>query len=250
MLDVSHANHLSSIALRPDTDLCLQPSVRRLGILLLLFDVYLTWSRIESLPAQFSIKSPIPTLNIFSQYFFYLFLCAATTISHHLTVRYLVSTFRLGVSSEDDDQSHEANANNNTNSNNSGTAYLPISPKKPTSNGVSTALVVSSCMSIFPILTVVWKYGDASNKTPSSAQSPLSSSSIAFSTGFLSAQGQGVDWVRRGVAWAVAVQNMEALRILLGCGYLGASGAVAAGAAVRWTVRAAILGVAGLGEAG
>jgi len=57
-----------------------------------------------------------------------------------------------------------------------------------------------------------------------------------------------VDWVRRGVSWAVAVQNLEALRILLGCGYLGAGGVVAAGAAVRWFVRTATLGVAGLGE--
>lgn len=56
--------------------------------------------------------------------------------------------------------------------------------------------------------------------------------------------------MRRGVAWAVAVQNMEALRILLGCGYLTALGSVVAGGAVRWVVRSVILGGVGLGAEG
>lgn len=55
--------------------------------------------------------------------------------------------------------------------------------------------------------------------------------------------------MRRGVSWAVSVQNVEALRILLGCGYLTASGLVMAGTAVRWVVRSVILGSVGL-EAG
>ena len=56
--------------------------------------------------------------------------------------------------------------------------------------------------------------------------------------------------MRQGVAWAVAVQNMEALRILLGCGYLTALGLVAAGVAVKWVVRSVILGAVGLGADG
>ena len=56
--------------------------------------------------------------------------------------------------------------------------------------------------------------------------------------------------MRRGVAWAVAVQNMEALRILLGCGYLTALGLVAAGGVVSWLVRSVILGAVGLGAEG
>ena len=52
--------------------------------------------------------------------------------------------------------------------------------------------------------------------------------------------------MRRGVAWAVAVQNMEALRILMGCGYLTAFSLVAAGGAVKWVVRSLILGIVGL----
>ncbi|KAK4696869.1 lipid intermediate transporter, partial [Lecanoromycetidae sp. Uapishka_2] len=223
----------------------LDPSILRLGILLILFDVYLTWSHIESLPPSFAAKSPIPTLNIFLQYLYYLFLCIVTTLSQHLTVRFLVGAFRLG-NAADDERSSEGSP---TKDSNTSTAPLPVPPRKPTPNAVSTALVVSSCMSIFPILTVVWKYGDAP-KTSSAVESSSNSSSVAFTSGFLSGQGHGVDWVRRGVSWAVAVQNLEALRILLGCGYLGAGGVVAAGAAVRWTVRAAILGMAGLGEGG
>ena len=71
---------------------------------------------------------------------------------------------------------------------------------------------------------------------------PNRSSSMAFAFSLLFMEGGGADWVRRGVAWAVAVQNMEALRILLGCGYLTALGLVAAGGVVRWVVRSVILG--------
>ena len=53
--------------------------------------------------------------------------------------------------------------------------------------------------------------------------------------------------VGRGVEWAVAVQNLEALRILRGCGYLSAAGLVAAGAAASWIVESLILGSVGLG---
>ena len=96
---------------------------------------------------------------------------------------------------------------------------------------------------------VVWKYDDASDSSRFT-QSPLNSSSVAFTSGFLSTQGRGVDWVRRGVSWAVAVQNLEALRILLGCGYLSAGALVAAGGAVRWVVSITILGAVGLQDEG
>lgn len=91
---------------------------------------------------------------------------------------------------------------------------------------------------------VVWKYGDTSEaRNPASITVPSFNDSSAISVfSFLSTQGGGVDWVRRGVAWAVAVQNMEALRILLGCRYLTALGLVAASGAVRWIVRTVILG--------
>ena len=105
-----------------------------------------------------------------------------------------------------------------TNSSGSSTPATTVS--KPTSNGnsISTALFVSSCMKLFPILMVVWKYDDAGGN------------------------------VGRGVEWAVAVQNLEALRILLGCGYMGPAGLVAVGWVGRWVVARVVLGIVGLGK--
>lgn len=225
------------------------PSITRLGTLLLLFDVYLTWSHIESFPPSVTANSPIPTLPVILQYAFYLFLCAFTTLSQHLTIRWLAIVWKLGATAKDEhinDGGPNANFNGNT------IAPPPAPPKKPTPNSISTALFVSSCMSLFPILMVVWKYGDTSEVTNSTSttESPLNSFSVTFLFSFLSTQGGGIDWVRRGVAWAVAVQNMEALRILLGCGYLTALGSVVAGGAVRWVVRSVILGGVGLGAEG
>jgi len=71
-------------------------------------------------------------------------------------------------------------------------------------------------MKLFPVLMVVWKYDDIGGQL----------------------------W--RGVEWAVALQNLEALRILLGCSYLGAGALVAVGAFARWFVGRVIMGIAGL----
>ncbi|KAJ5565760.1 Arv1 protein [Penicillium sp. DV-2018c] len=65
-------------------------SIIRLGVLLLLFDVYLTWARIEkdpSLAATFLSRAPIIV-----QYIFFLSLNTVATLAHHLTVRLLAST--------------------------------------------------------------------------------------------------------------------------------------------------------------
>ena len=53
--------------------------------------------------------------------------------------------------------------------------------------------------------------------------------------------------VARGVGWAVAVQNVEALRILLGVGYVKAAVLVAAGKMVGEGVGWGVLGGFGLG---
>ncbi len=50
----------------------------------------------------------------------------------------------------------------------------------------------------------------------------------------------------RSVGWAVVVNNVEALSILLDCGYGAAGVLAAAGAAVRWGVARVILGAVGL----
>lgn len=62
-----------------------QRSIVRLGVLLLLFDVYLTWSRIEkssTLPSTPLAKAPIIV-----QYLFFLTLNTLATLAHHMVVR-------------------------------------------------------------------------------------------------------------------------------------------------------------------
>ncbi|KAL9587016.1 MAG: hypothetical protein Q9212_000544 [Teloschistes hypoglaucus] len=124
----------------------LDPSITRLGVLLLLFNVYLTWSRIENLP-HMTASSPIPHLPILLQYAFYLLLCAITTFAQHLSIRWLAQAVGLEARSGSD-----ADA---------GREDVEDIPGRSTPNGISTALFVSSCMKLFPILMVVWRFEDA-----------------------------------------------------------------------------------------
>ncbi|KAI4141905.1 MAG: hypothetical protein LQ340_007504, partial [Diploschistes diacapsis] len=80
--------HLLFNRLGRDDD-AFDPSITRLGTLLLLFDVYLTWSGIEALPHLHTSSSPIPHLPIIIQYLFFLLLCVSTTAAQHLTIRFL-----------------------------------------------------------------------------------------------------------------------------------------------------------------
>ncbi len=48
------------------------------------------------------------------------------------------------------------------------------------------------------------------------------------------------------MSWAVLFNNVEALLILLDCGYVKAAGLALAGTTMRWMVEGAVLAVAGL----
>ncbi|KAH0607026.1 uncharacterized protein H6S33_003014 [Morchella sextelata] len=159
-----------------------EPSIIRLGILLLLFDVYLTWARIEKEIPQdpFNTFGILTKQPIVVQYMFFLLLCLTESLLFHLTIR-LLSRFLFGFT-------------------------------RP--NSVSTALLVSSCTKLFPILMVIWEYD-----VPAAAKS---------------------------VGWAVVVNNVEALRILLGVDYVRAAGLAGAGAVVRATASQGILAWTGL----
>ncbi|RPB19486.1 Arv1-domain-containing protein [Terfezia boudieri ATCC MYA-4762] len=150
------------------------PSILRLGILLLLFDVYLTWARIEKeAPLNAQMRSNYNLLTrqpIVLQYLFFLLLCTTESLLSHLLIRLLTRLFSF-----------------------------------PRPNAVSTALLVSSCTKLFPILMVIWDYD-----VPAAAKS---------------------------VGWAVVVNNVEALRILLGVGYFWAAGLALVGALVRGWVE-------------
>ncbi|ODM16601.1 hypothetical protein SI65_08108 [Aspergillus cristatus] len=370
-------------------------SIIRLGILLLLFDVYLTWARIEksqSVTSSFLIHTPI-----IIQYFFFLTLNALATLAHHLTVRLLASvlvprrlTADSGKSSEgsaDDGtladqpstshpspstcsssgvqhrapqaQPHTTAANPPTASppklsqhdsasvsspslvrTNSASGNLtpplpppppvapplrrastapitnlqPLPPPAPASpTAISTALLVSSCAKLFPILLVIWGPDGSGGNNPSSesyAQSPAD----IHSRPLIIARQQGVptpiatlvpaatsglspstssltsllpaswpmpplfeSWIAKiasmmpvsapanqylalfldsmgsllslGAAdtHLVLLSNIEALYILLGCGYLRAVALAVAGLVARWAVQRVILGAVGVG---
>ncbi|KAL5119141.1 hypothetical protein ACEQ8H_002848 [Pleosporales sp. CAS-2024a] len=160
-------------------------SIQRLGILLLLFDVYLTWSHIEKLPCPWLASSNAAVLekhSLLGQYSFFLALVTLSTLAFHVPIRLLCRT-RL--------------------------AYYP----HPTP--LSTALLVSSCTKLFPILLIIWDYD-----LPSAATA---------------------------VNWAVIVNNIAALEILMDCGYVRASALVGVGAAVRSVVAWGMLRAVGLG---
>ncbi|PNY23990.1 Uncharacterized protein TCAP_06091, partial [Tolypocladium capitatum] len=115
------------------------PSIIRLGVLLLLFDVYLTWARIEkqTLPASTPGESNLGRLAqqpIVLQYLFFLMLCALSTLAFHLSIRFLASSPLSPLNA------------------------LRIMPRHARPNSVSTALLVSSSTKLFPILMVIWEY--------------------------------------------------------------------------------------------
>ncbi|KAH6688067.1 Arv1-like family protein [Plectosphaerella plurivora] len=171
-------------------------SILRLGILLLLFDVYLTWARVEKetqstntppLQSEFSDLSRQP---IVTQYLFFLIFCSLSTLAFHMTIRFLATSpwsplVALGAA---------------------------VRHNRP--NSISTALLVSSSTKLFPILMVIWSYD-----VPAAAQA---------------------------LGWAVVANNVEALRILLDCGYANAALLVLSGAIARWAVGAVVLFMAGL----
>ncbi|KAK8188419.1 Arv1-like family-domain-containing protein [Phyllosticta capitalensis] len=296
-----------------------QPSIIRLGILLLLFDVYLTWARIEkaspssssspldpssnpsSLNTSSSSNSPqnqqnqqppfLSTQPLVLQYMFFLGLCTAQTLAFHLPIRFLCMhpprlwlpgfCARWGSSGEDlgvagvghgggsgggggggalmlppatvaalagaasggtTTTTTTAHATTSGGGNGAGGAgrgsrtpsaslppsgtttphtlpspphpkYIPLIPHHPFPTPISTALLVSSCTKLFPLLLIIWDYD-----LPSSASA---------------------------VSWAVIVNNIAALEILMDCGYLRAGLLVGVAAAVRAVVGSAVLGSVG-----
>lgn len=191
--------------------------------MLLLFDVYLTWARIEKLPlpsgsllldpaaaAQLhnSSSATLPHGAVTNavvlqgyplglQYLFFLCLVTLSTLAFHLPIRLLCSY---------------------------NPSRLPGAVRRlwqrliayfPNPTPLSTALLVSSCTKLFPILLIIWDYD-----LPSSATA---------------------------VSWAVIVNNIAALEILMDCGYVRAGILVAVGAGMRTLVMWTILRAAGLG---
>ncbi|KAH9877002.1 hypothetical protein IAQ61_002363 [Plenodomus lingam] len=172
-------------------------SILRLSILLLLFDVYLTWARIEKLPlppsspyyttaapslpnTPFTSAHPTPPTNalvlqaqpLLIQYLFFLVLVTLSTLAFHLPIRLLCC---LSPSTPTPPSSSSPTS-----------LYHKLIPYFPHPTPLSTALLISSCTKLFPILLIIWDYD-----LPSSATA---------------------------VSWAVIVNNVAALEILMDCG--------------------------------
>ncbi|KAF2002280.1 Arv1-like protein, partial [Amniculicola lignicola CBS 123094] len=200
-------------------------SIIRLGILLLLFDVYLTWARIEKLslpPSPLHRTSPStspspssqannPLTNttttttnatlleaqpLVLQYLFFLLLVSSSTLSFHLPIRLLCSLSPTRIPPL------------------LRSIYSRLIPYYPHPTPLSTALLVSSCTKLFPILLIIWDYD-------------LQASATA-------------------VSWAVIVNNIAALEILMDCGYLRAGVLVGLGAGLRSFVANFVLRGVGL----
>ncbi|KAI0405006.1 carbohydrate-binding module family 50 protein [Xylaria palmicola] len=190
--------HLLHNTLMRDRDK-FDPSIIRLGTLLLLFDVYLTWARIEKQESSISPSAAskggshlgsLAQQPIVFQYLFFLILCTFSTLAFHLSIRFLTSSPASPL------------------------ALAGLLPTYPRPNSVSTALLVSSSTKLFPILMVIWDYD-----VPAAA---------------------------RSLGWAVVANNVEALQILLDCGYGAALALAATGAVARWLVGRAVLWCVGL----
>ncbi|GLI82091.1 hypothetical protein PoHVEF18_010492 [Penicillium ochrochloron] len=340
-------------------------SIVRLGILLLLFDVYLTWARLEkdpSLATTFIARAPIVV-----QYLFFLTLNAAATLAHHLTVRLLASmlvpqSHRYGAPETSTTQSattattgdttpfpscpptptirpsptsqanHAAQQlsslglpaakltpnplfpNDTTSPSDPSLTTQPQStlpPQRPapplrrtstapiqniqplppptaaSPTAISTALLVSSCAKLFPILLVIWGAdgsGSGSGITSITASESTFRKDIGASKAALSSSARDAasspallesylaaaevslrpylptqyvtglfdllaSLLSLGVvdAHLVLLSNIEALYILLGCGYLRSVVVAVAGQVARWAVQRVILGAVGVG---
>lgn len=227
-----------------------QPSIFRFGLLLLLFDVYLTWARIEKaypqtpLPASpllFGTTSSNTTTNTTTpssspQNLTDLLQASTSTATTNLPPTHLTKqpiliqyTFFLLLCSISGLAFHlpirllsthalplllplQDTREDTSSSSDPHSRCYKDKYKYP--NRISTALLVSSITKLFPILMVVWDYD-----LPSSASA---------------------------VAWAVIANNVAALEILLDCGWVASCALVGVGAGCRAGVAWGMLRAVGL----
>lgn len=120
--------HLVFNVLTPDTSPSttndnLHPRVRRLFLLITLFEVYLTWAQVEKGP-QTPLTRYLLGLPIITQYNYFLIICLTEAITWHVSVRVM--------------------------------ARILLGWKRP--NALSTALLISSATKLLPILMIIWDY--------------------------------------------------------------------------------------------
>ncbi|KAK9246698.1 Arv1-like family-domain-containing protein [Lipomyces tetrasporus] len=114
----------------------LHSNVRRIFVLITLFDVYLTWARVEKEALRggsgaTEVDKRILQFPVLGQYLFFLVYCLTETIVTHLVLR-LFSRFVVNQDS---------------------TQARPYEP-----NTVTIALLISSATKLFPMLMIIWSY--------------------------------------------------------------------------------------------
>jgi lipid intermediate transporter len=194
-----------------------------------LFDVYITWARIERSNTSLSSGSEhgdagpewaLANAPIITQYLFFLTMNILATVAQHASIR-LLSRYLM------DRFDHRQPGDSHSDETVSGRA----SP-----SAISTALLVSSCTKLFPILLVIWPTANSdSNSEPDSEASLGRGLGKAF-----------VSNASNYVGWVVLLNNIEALLILLDCGYVVATGLALTGLMFRQTVEGMALAMVGL----
>lgn len=211
----------------------LDPSILRLGTLLVLFDVYITWARIERSNSSLSSLDDslagtgwaLADAPIILQYLFFLGMNVFATIAQHAVIRVLSRTLITRFNPIGKQQTAD------------GAQSDQAHPGTASPSAISTALLVSSCTKLFPILLVIWPTANTDS------ESEQGSAVGGFSRAFASNASSYVGWV-------VLLNNIEALLILLDCGYILATSLALAGLVCRWSVEAWALSLVGLKNSG
>ncbi|KIW48471.1 uncharacterized protein PV06_01052 [Exophiala oligosperma] len=204
------------------------PSILRLGILLILFDVYITWARIEkssTVNGGNEYGSGLTGMPILTQYLFFLTMNVLATAAQHAIIRFLARVLVKEREHPQQQQDGKPDGHKSPQSPAAKTNIQPIVvPGHASPSAISTALLVSSCTKLFPILLVIW---------PTEVKGGGPSGFAFRATNY--------------VGWAVMVNNIEALLILLNCGYVAATGMAVSGMLARWAVEYWALSLVGLG---
>lgn len=218
----------------------LDPSILRLGILLVLFDVYITWARIEKgNTAEKPGGSVLTSWPILSQYLFFLTLNIVATLAQHFTIRGLAylqlqkphEEVEASPTVESTAKSHSRQASaqeplSDTIHDEAEVPSVGFQRRAVSGSAISTALLVSSCTKLFPILLVIWP--TTSSSESESSVGPFASRAASY------------------IGWVVLANNIEALLILLNCGYVLATGLATAGMLARYLVEGWLLAAVGL----
>jgi lipid intermediate transporter len=147
-------------------------------------------------------------MPILAQYLFFLTMNILAIVAQHGTIRLLVKN---ALPRPVPHRSRETSE------------HTLVTTIPTSSSSISTALLVSSCTKLFPILLLIW---------PTEAKESDSFGFAFRATNY--------------VGWAVLLNNIEALLILLDCGYVIATALAVSGFIARWAVETWFLSFVGL----